>query len=331
MKELQDRGIPVSENDLQMPSAQQNSQPMGDQAATDFKQKELAELAKDYDVIAAVGDRPSDISAGLAQQIPGILLRTTLSKEQVRGYADNRQVHICETWVAVAAALQLIDAGRRDSRALRDTLSSQYALWLRDIDEKCRTVVTVAAALSAISGHYLLDPAVPPYFSILALFAFLCSVLSMVYAIRGFTSRSISHGAIPVRTHLGQWFSILLGVPARWMRITGDAIDQYEELKKATELDQSRVHLHLLFRRYPTLDADARLNLRLFELYAANYAKLYAERLASQLLIIAVVVMVVAVIVSGVLVPIASFFVSPPGTTAVRGFWRWLSTKPSIH
>jgi phosphoglycolate phosphatase-like HAD superfamily hydrolase len=308
MKELQDHSISVGENELQMPPAQENGQPMGDQAATKFKQKVLEELAEDYDVIATVGDRPSDISAGLAKHIPGVLLPNTLSKEQVRDYAKNRQVHICKTWVAVAAAIQLVDAGKRDSRALRDTLSSQYALWLRDIDEKCRTVVTVAAALSAVSGHYLLDSDVPLYFSILALFAFLCSVLSLVYAIRGFTSRSISRGAIPVRTRLGQWFSILVGVPARWMRIEGDAIDQYEKLQKATELEQSRVHLGLLFRRYPTLDSDARLNLRLFELYAANYSKLYAERLASQLLIIAVVLMVAGVIVSGVLVPIVSLF-----------------------
>jgi hypothetical protein len=76
----------------------------------------------------------------------------------------------------------------------------------------------------------------------------------------------------------------LLGKPKSWTYVSGDAIDESFAVRKAAPNEKRGAHLEFFYGRYGTYDPEAIRNIRLLELRATNYDKLYAERCASVLL-----------------------------------------------
>jgi len=88
---------------------------------------------------------------------------------------------------------------------------------------------------------------------------------------------------------LKQWFAVFFDHPEKWKSVPNDAIREYEALKLADEATKTRAHTRFFRDRYKTLNPDSLLNMRLYEMRAANYAKVYPERISSKLLVFAIV------------------------------------------
>jgi len=73
----------------------------------------------------------------------------------------------------------------------------------------------------------------------------------------------------------------LFGFPKKWQYQPHDSIDEFNHLKASSPNKQSRWHYKFFYDRYKTYDPDALSNLRLYELRATNYQKVYAERSGS--------------------------------------------------
>lgn len=264
------------------------------------KSRLLAELQSQYVIVAVIGDRPTDIAAAHARGLPAILLRTTINKQERARLIDGEPELVADVhnWADVPPLVAAIEQGCEPMGRVRSEMISQYSDWLAHLDGKASICVMISGALSAVSGQLLFSHleglrTEVGGFSIaetsLLLLAFSTAVLSLLYAIQAYTSRRTSgeHSGQPVRAVMRQWVGTL-GAPLVWSRVPGDACDDLQKLRAASAAAQTHAHMRLLFRRYRTIDLDVVSNLRLFELRAANYQKLYAERLASKLLQLAI-------------------------------------------
>ncbi len=312
IKELNDGQVWTNDTELIMRPVDSSRE-----STPEFKIDAIRTLSRDRDIVTLVGDRPEDIRAAMASSIPCALYASTMTKAEKEEMKAENEVGltICDTWLEIGAAIDRFEAGTRQMAEFRSSFTDQYAKWLGDIDNKCRVIVTIAAALAALSGKLLLDVTevvddetsnwidkieVAPIGV-----ALLCSVLAMIYAIRAFTSRRTSgpvSGEI-ITPHVKQWIATLLGRPKRWTFLPSDAIAEFRKAHAGSELEKARAHFKFFYSRYQTHDPNSLQNLRLLELRASNYSKLYAERMASTLLIASVALLVLWIIfkfVSGV-------------------------------
>jgi phosphoglycolate phosphatase-like HAD superfamily hydrolase len=255
------------------------------------KVKTIKALARTWDVLAMIGDQPEDVFAGNEAGVPTVLLTSTMTVREVHEVAAGSSASVvCASWPEVAIALARFESGGAGIVQQRQQLADQYAGWLGDIDEKSQTTVLIAGALSALTTPVLTSD----HFSFrrdwLLVAALLFSIVSMVYAIRSFTSiytsGKLTAREIPVR--LKQWVAVLIGWPSSWKSNWDDAIGEYEALKKANNATKARAHLSFFAKRYGTIDPDVIMNMRLYAMRANNYAKVYPERLASKLLVLAI-------------------------------------------
>ena len=76
----------------------------------------------------------------------------------------------------------------------------------------------------------------------------------------------------------------------------GDAIHEYEALRKKSAAEQASAHRQFFYSRYRTNNPHALMNLRMFELRSLNYVRAYAEHLASRMLIWSATALVVWVV-----------------------------------
>lgn len=182
---------------------------------------------------------------------------------------------------------------------VRKTMTTQYAGWLKDLDEKCRITVMIATLIIALAGAQLAQQREAGHPEVLAL-ALLLSLLALIYGIRGYTSRHTSghRAGGAVQTAAKQWIGYFLDWPKSWQNIPGDELAKFNELKGQTPEQQASAHIEFFTSIYGTAQPEAIENLRLYELKAANYSKVYCERLASKLLILAVVVVCIWVFLS---------------------------------
>jgi phosphoglycolate phosphatase-like HAD superfamily hydrolase len=280
--ELVRNGIPCSESELLTPPEPNH--------AREFKFATIRRLSLERQVLAVIGDRPDDIEAACEAGLPAILFKSTLRDSEIEALLRDRSedITVCRSWTEVSVALQKLESGTAQMAALRTMFTQQYSAWLRDIDEKIKIVVAVAAVIVAFCGNELRVASQPYDFGWwLLLLILVTSSLSTIYAIRGFTSR-YSSGRLssdPIRTYTKQWLAILLGRPKSWLYLPNDVMSDYRALVNAPEREQATAHLRFFYNKYKTHDPEALLNLRMAELHAANYSKLYAERIASKLLI----------------------------------------------
>jgi len=181
---------------------------------------------------------------------------------------------------------------------LRTEFTQQYAKWLGEIDTKCMIVVTIATIVSALSGKIVVDvidsKVVTNYewlMTLPALLSFVASILSMIYAIRAFSSRHTSgpKGTKTVIIRIKQYFGLLFTSFEQYVALPQDPINDYNNALLKTDQEKSDLHSHFFQSRYGTTDLDIIANMRMLELRATNYSKLYAERIASSLLILGIV------------------------------------------
>jgi phosphoglycolate phosphatase-like HAD superfamily hydrolase len=288
LSELLRNNIPCQERELWMPSS-------SDQGG-EFKFQNVRKLSLERQIVAVIGDRPEDIKAAQGAAVPAILFKSTLKDPEVEAIvrADRSGLIVCSSWTEIATAVEKLQSGSAQMALLRTLFSEQYGSWLRDIDEKMKIVVAVAAVIVAFCGGELHENASYDFGWWLLLLTLIVSSLATVYAVRGFTSR-YSSGTLsssPVRTQLKQVFAVLLGWPQKWLHLPNDAIAEYRAIQHASEREQASAHLKFFYDRYRTHNPDALLNLRMLELRATNYSKLYAERIASNLLILAITLIV---------------------------------------
>ena len=168
---------------------------------------------------------------------------------------------------------------------LREKFTNDSSKWLSDIDNKCRTAISISAILSAIDGKIILD--LINYYEtnksfdllmIIIVSSMFFAVLSIIYAINGYTSR--------VTSGIKATEIIVKSVNSKTcVDKEPTPVVEAENLKNFTEYDKSKAHIKFFFERYHTFIPDALANIRLFELRATNYAKVYFERKAANCLL----------------------------------------------
>ncbi len=293
--ELKRGGLDVEPSELLMfPGVPGVPEPPSEEAI-EFKRAQLERLTKEYFVLGHVGDRPLDVMAAKRAGVIPILFSSTTSSEERRPLKDRvPEMQECHSWVDVRNAILMAKGSAPEFEKLRQAFILQYGAWLRDIDEKCRITVMIAAVLVGVSGKQLLEET-HVFLKVTLLLSLIASLLAVVYGIKAYTSRhtsgQLAGGA--VIPSLKQWIGYLLGRPEGWMYIEGDEVAQWKELCKSSESVQRNAHAPFFVGRYRTVSSEAMLNLRLFELRSSNYSKLYGERLASKLLIFAVLAILV--------------------------------------
>lgn len=265
------------------------------------KAEAIRYLLNEFTILALVGDRPSDVLAAKSNNIPSILIKTTVSEAEEakldKEFHNGDVVGFtkCNSWAEIGIAIDRYHLGQTGMMAMRDEFISQYASWLGEIDQKILITVTISSIITAASGSTLLEHKGPSQISWLLALVFFMAVLSVLYSIRGFTSRrtsGLSSGRI-IPFNFRQLFSILIGYPSSWAYQAGDAVDQWHKVKNGGQAYQATSHLWFFHERYKTLDINALKNIRLFELRKANYEKLYAERIASGFLMLSVFAFIV--------------------------------------
>jgi len=275
------------------------------------KAEAINSIVNQFDVLALVGDRPSDIRCAIKRKIPAILIKSTVSKEEIEEFRDGfENGHIigffeCESWSDIGVALETNISGQKSITSTREEFIEQYSNWLGDVDSKIKTTVSIAAVLSALSGKILIDKStILDRYDFPLCLCFFFAVFSMIYSIRGFTSRTTSGDktGIIIKTNFKQLFGILFGVPRKWTHHKGDAIEQYDRVINYSNEDKKRAHLMFFNERYKTLDAGIIRNLRLFELRKANYQKLYAERIASVFLVFSLISILIWFLISIIII-----------------------------
>lgn len=275
----------------------------------DFKISQIKAILQKYDVIVFIGDRLDDLEAAKYHNLPFILIRTTLPSQTVLD-SKNLQISggaICMTWSEIDAATDTIIEGRKELSILREKFTDSYANWLSDLDNKCRITATISGILATISGKITIDKFYPmAIINYILLVVFGLSVLSLLYSIRSMTSRRTSgpSSGIAILANIKQWFAILFGRPSSWQYKSDDAIASYKKLLKSSDEIKAKAHYDFFIEQFETYDPESLSNIRLFQLRAANYSKVYAETIASRLLQIAILLILIWLILS-------IWFVSP--------------------
>lgn len=262
-----------------------------------FKDQLVSTLLQRYDVIAVIGDHQDDFSAATAHNIPFIQLTTTpLPPQPQNSNVAFAGGAICRSWDEVRLMIETILEGRKKLTELRRDFTDSYARWLADLDNKARVIATISGILATLAGKFVFDLKQPlRTYDYILVASFIIAVLSLLYCIRSITSRRTS-GAVaglPIIADVKQMFAILVGAPHRWQCKQDDPVDIYRRLLIKRPEEQARAHYDFFLREFKTYDPEALANLRLHQLRSVNYAKAYAETLASKLLASAILLFVV--------------------------------------
>jgi phosphoglycolate phosphatase-like HAD superfamily hydrolase len=265
-----------------------------------YKESLMKSIASNAEVIAAIGDRLSDIRAAVEAKVPAILFDST-SYQQSEWQKVMSLSHVglerCSSWDEVMFVLGQFEVGSSQMERLRESFTNQYSSWLQNLNTLSAIDVTIATLLAAFSSQAIMNTGLHGISRTTVAFSLIMSLLSLIFAIRAFTARytsgkSVNESIIP---KLKQVYYILID-RRKGANMNGDAIDEYLALKKASQFDQSRAHLDFFFQRYGTYNPRALLNLRLYEMRAVNYAKAYPEHISSTILVWNITFLVVWVI-----------------------------------
>jgi len=281
-----------------------------------YKSKEVECLLQNYDVLAIIGDRPSDIHAGIDNNLPTIFFSVSRKFES---FSNPRGHFCCFEWKEIEDIITKINNGKHKVLSeLRKIMIEQYSKWLSDIDNKLRISVTISGILSAISGKLIHDGLElsskyydPDFLGSLSLICcFIFAMISLIFSIHGYTSRHTSgqnaaNQILPslvvsenqkyfqkIKSRVSNMFSskmfellTLINNKNRYKHLPEeDYINRYNYIKN-NEKELPDEHYRFFYKKYKTYDEDALLNLRLFAVLATNYSKAYPERFASKWLI----------------------------------------------
>lgn len=269
-----------------------------------YKESVINKILKKYDVVTSIGDRPTDYQAAKSTYVPFILFNSTLPEIIIEDMKRESNVgfFVHHNWTEIESNIEEIAQSIHSLVTLRDTFSEQYASWLGQLDTKCGILIALAGSLTALSGAILVTKLseissdlelIDKSSLALTGLAVISSLIAMLFGIRGYTSRKTSgrEAGAQISVKLKQAFAILFGAPKQWAYRKGDAEHQFRQVRDSSISTQSRAHLEFLYDRYKTYDPEAIANLRLLELRAANYQKVYAERVGSKFAILGIVLL----------------------------------------
>ncbi len=294
-------GLNWDAGDLIMHSAVNSIDPSAESEFGVFKGHSVSNILRNLDIIAVIGDRPSDIIAAFENSVPAILFGSSpevISKETLERYS-HVGFQLCKTWAQVIFHITSLQIGERNLEQLRDSFASDYSSWLNNLNNLCLIDVTVASVISVLSSGALLQTSFHWLSRAAFVLPLLLALTALIFAIRGFTSKytsgaDSSREIVPlVKQAVSIFFDF--GGPLEKAR-TGDAIHEYRSLREQSGARQAVAHREFFYRRYGTYNPKALLNLRMFEMRSANYVRAYAEHLSSQILIWAALLLVACVL-----------------------------------
>lgn len=282
----------------------------------EYKSTKIVELLETHSILGIIGDRESDINAGLSNNLSTIYfspINKGLTIQNPHGHFN------CNDWGDIDKIVNTLDNGKNELLSdLRKIMIEQYSKWLSDIDNKLRISVTIAGILSAISGKLIHDGLdFSNYFycpttigSIALILCFVFAMISIMFCIRGYTSRYTSGKkasdiiSAPSESNwwkercqetMFQFFTLIKSDKRNNYLSDNDYINRYNYIKnKDDELPFE--HFRFFYKKYKTYDEDALLNQRLFAVLAANYSKVYPEVIASKYLVRSILMVLVYVL-----------------------------------
>jgi phosphoglycolate phosphatase-like HAD superfamily hydrolase len=287
----------------------------------EFKRRTLGGLLAQFDVLALIGDRPDDFEAASKMRIPFVLYASSLSDSEIMTLQKEEHVgfFVNYSWYTIPNVVRDLEKGISQLRELREGFSAQYSTWLGHLDAKCGILVAMSGGLSALGGAILLKElevlgknfsGVGVVSSLIITVAVVSGMLAMVFGIKGYTSRRTS-GALSgkvILASLKQAVAILLGRPKSWSYRENDPIHDFMKIRTASLSRQSRAHYDFFFALYRCYDPEALSNLRLYELRATNYMKVYAERWGSRMALVSLFFIVVWLVVKCAALVVPSTF-----------------------
>lgn len=295
-------GINQGSYDLYMHEEESPLDPINKSAEINYKLMQMQNISSSNNVIASVGDRLSDINAAIIAKIPAILIETTnYDKDEWNTLKSHNHVGLvrCDSWSEVLLNIGQFQSGNAQMIELRHSFTEQYSSWLQNLNNLCTIDVAISAILATFSSQAILSNTLHVTSRSTAIVPLVISLFSVVFSIRAFTSRYTSGSKTnkTINPKIKQIFSILIDSSKEGAKYSeGDAIDDYLKLRKMSPASQSRAHLDFFYKRYGTHNSNALLNLRLYEMRAVNYAKAYAEHMASSLLVWGVVYIVIWIV-----------------------------------
>lgn len=205
----------------------------------------------------------------------------------------------CENWAQALVRIGTFRTGEEQLLELRDSFTSAYTSWLRNLNHLCAIDVAIASVLATLSGAAILESSLSIWSRLSVGVPLILSLIALIFAIRAFTSKYSSGGRASksIGTKSKQWFNILLGVGGpREKARPGDAIHEYLELRDKDTAMQANAHRQFFYRRYEAHNPRALMNLRMYEMRMLNYVRAYAEHLASRTLVWAATSLVIWVV-----------------------------------
>lgn len=268
---------------------------------SEYKSKIIKQLGEQYFIITLVGDRLEDIFAAAKNYIPSILITSTTQPSEVINANFTNQVGFqsCADWKEIAMTIRLYISGSKEVEEFRKQMIDLYSNWLGEIDSKLNVSVAISGILCGLTATILFNLSEKKFGSYIEfiqlywmLLIFLTALISLVFAIRGITSRVTSgeESGKAIGIRFKQGFSILFG-KYKNEALKGDAISEFNEFKKYDTIQKASAHRRYFYTRYNSHDPDVWWNFRFFSMRAANYSKLYGERFASLFLIVSIVLL----------------------------------------
>jgi len=266
----------------------------------EYKKGVIQKISSISNVVAAIGDRISDMHAAIDAKVPAIMLNSTccdIEEWNSLNTLNHVGLYRYDSWSEILLSIGRLQVGSSQMEELRQNFSNQYSSWLQNLNSLAAIDVTIASIIAAFSSQAVLNETLHSFSRVAVLPSLILALLSIIFAIRAFTSRytsgpDVNNSIIP---KLKQTLYILFDTGVNQHK-KGDAIDEYIQLKKETEFTQSRAHLDFFYKRYGTYNPNALANLRLYEMRAVNYAKAYPEHISSSLLVWNIIYVVVWVI-----------------------------------
>ena len=251
------------------------------------KTKELELLKKDILPVVVVGDRVSDIGAAYVNEIPSIIY-SDLSEKEVRSQLatllnvheidiDDYSYISVKKWNEIKNYILHIIGVSDDINDVCRMHSQNYADWLDDLDQKT-SLILVIATFCATMFLNLLSSGQSGIAFIFSAVGFVSSIISMAFAIRGFSSRV---------THSSETIYALL-----FKKDDSRVVMPLSERKKISKSRfSSSAGAKYIWNRYMTFDKNSIVSKNLFNLRAANYEKIYPEYYGKCLLYVSIVML----------------------------------------
>ena len=279
-----------------------------------WKQSYVSELVSSEQLVAAISDTSDDVSAFAALGIPSILFHSHGKPKDLRSEIDRKinnqfiseSVQLASDWQRVANLVKALDKSEDELADLVMTHSAEYASFLSDLDAKARLLLIIATflgtsffavlwyAVSQLSP--LLDKTSTILYQVLGIaggIGLTASLLAMTFSIRAFSSRH-TRGTIAGRfITLGRlsfffrnFIPIIIGKESC---PPGSPVEEAQlAYKEQGSLLRRLTHLAFFQRHYGTYDPILIRNQRMLDLRAMNYAKIYPEIYARNMLFIAI-------------------------------------------